>query len=377
MTQIKSKDIKLIDTDKVIVNPKNRNTHSKKQIEVLSTLIKARGFRNPLIVSKRSGFLVAGHGRLEAAKKLGLEKLPVMYQDFESEADEYAFMISDNEIARHATLDTESMLSDLDELDFKLEEFDFEELGLIDFELPSLLNNSDKEDTIPDNNNNSIVTRNGDIWVLGKHLLMCGDSTVIDNVQKLLQGKKVDLVFTDPMYDDTCNKIEAFCSILSSIDVDHILLMTTFKQAVQILKNKFKFRFDLVLNQLVPSSTMNKKVPYYLHKNIIYVTKKEETIFNCDNAKGVFSEAGYYPSVIESAKNTKNSHGLAKNDEGIIKILSGFKAKTIVDFFAGGGSTLIACEKTKRACLSMEIEEKYCDIIIKRWQDYTGRELYV
>ena len=113
MTEIKSKEIELVDIDKVVVNPKNRNVHSEKQIEVLSKLIKVRGFRNPLIVSKRSGFLVAGHGRLKSAKKLGLSKLPVMYQDFESEADEYAFMISDNEIARHATLDTESMLSDL------------------------------------------------------------------------------------------------------------------------------------------------------------------------------------------------------------------------------------------------------------------------
>ena len=137
MTEIKSKEIELVDIDKVVVNPKNRNVHSEKQIEVLSKLIKVRGFRNPLIISKRSGFLVAGHGRLKSAKKLGLSKLPVMYQDFESEADEYAFMISDNEIARHATLDNESMLADLDELDFELEELDFEELGLIDFELPA------------------------------------------------------------------------------------------------------------------------------------------------------------------------------------------------------------------------------------------------
>ena len=146
MSKIKSKDIKIVDIDKLIVNPKNRNIHSDKQVEVLAKLIKIRGFRNPLIVSNRSGYLVAGHGRLEAAKKLGLEKVPVMYQDFDNEADEYAYMVSDNEIARHTSLDTESMLTDLDELEFKVEELDFEELGLIDFKMPEILEPEDLSD---------------------------------------------------------------------------------------------------------------------------------------------------------------------------------------------------------------------------------------
>ena len=146
MVEIKSKEIELVDIDKVVINPHNRNVHSEKQLEVLSKLIKVRGFRNPLIISKRSGFLVAGHGRVEVAKKLGIDKLPVMYQEFENEADEYAYMISDNEIAKHATLDNESMLVDLKELDFKIEELDFEELGLIDYKLPKILEPEDLSD---------------------------------------------------------------------------------------------------------------------------------------------------------------------------------------------------------------------------------------
>ena len=146
MVEIKSKEIELVDIGKVVINPRNRNIHSEKQLEVLSKLIKVRGFRNPLIISKRSGFLVAGHGRVEVAKKLGIDKLPVMYQEFENEADEYAYMISDNEIAKHATLDNESMLVDLKELDFKIEELDFEELGLIDYKLPKILEPEDLSD---------------------------------------------------------------------------------------------------------------------------------------------------------------------------------------------------------------------------------------
>jgi hypothetical protein len=130
--EIKCNYKELLSIDKVIPNSKNNNKHPEKQLELLSKLIKNHGFRHPLIISNRSGFLVAGHGRLEAAKMLGMEQVPVDFQDFESEAMEYAFLISDNKIAELAEFDEALMIDELKDLDIT----DFDLLGIPDFEMP-------------------------------------------------------------------------------------------------------------------------------------------------------------------------------------------------------------------------------------------------
>lgn len=136
MTQIKADKISLVPIHEIIPNPKNRNIHPENQIDLLCKIIQAQGFREPLIVSVRSGFLIAGHGRLAAAKKLGMEKLPVIRQHFDSEAQEYQHMVSDNEIARWANLDVEGLRSDIKE--FSLDEFDIEILGIEDFKIEDI-----------------------------------------------------------------------------------------------------------------------------------------------------------------------------------------------------------------------------------------------
>ena len=128
MSEIKSESITLVDIDSIIPNPKNANRHSIEQIKRLEKLITYQGFRNPLIVSNRTGFLIVGHGRLTAAQNLGIEKLPVIYQDFTDEAQEYAYLISDNEIARWAELDKQAVHLELDNLDIELDM-----LGIDDF----------------------------------------------------------------------------------------------------------------------------------------------------------------------------------------------------------------------------------------------------
>ena len=141
---IKAKEIKMVPVDGIIENPKNNNRHSIEQIERLAKIIEHNGFRDPLIISKRSGFLIAGHGRLEAAKKLGMDEVPCTYQDFESEAEEYQFLTAHNQIARWAELDFQSVYEGLKEfpeieLDLlgienfkpeKIEEYDLDEIDL-------------------------------------------------------------------------------------------------------------------------------------------------------------------------------------------------------------------------------------------------------
>lgn len=140
MSEIKANDIKMVNIDSIVPNPKNANRHSIEQIKRLEKLIKYQGFRNPLIVSNRTGFLIVGHGRLEAAKNLGLDKLPVIFQDFKDEAQEYAYLISDNEIARWSELDLQSVYLELENIDI-----DIEMLGL-----EKVINIESKEEEFPD-----------------------------------------------------------------------------------------------------------------------------------------------------------------------------------------------------------------------------------
>lgn len=144
MINIKSKDIVLIDVDKVVANPKNTNKHSQDQIKRLEKLIKHNGFRDPLIISNRSGFLIAGHGRLEVAKNLKMDKIPVIYQDFENEAEEFQFMTAHNAIARWSELDNDLILEGLKEF-----EFDSELLAIEDFKMPEMEQEKEVKDIDP------------------------------------------------------------------------------------------------------------------------------------------------------------------------------------------------------------------------------------
>jgi hypothetical protein len=129
--------------EKLIPNPRNDNRHQPKHAEALAKIMRARGIRHPIIVSKRSGFIIAGHLRLEAARVLGLEEYPIDLQDFENDADEYAFLSADNNISRYAEFDKDKFLDNLKELEIDLESFDFEEVGLIDFQLPEIVEDDD------------------------------------------------------------------------------------------------------------------------------------------------------------------------------------------------------------------------------------------
>ena len=196
--EIRSREIKLVPIEQIVPNPKNPNKHPKEQIERLSKIVDFQGFRIPLIISNRSGFLVSGHGRLEMAKLKGVKELPVMYQDFESDAQEYSFVVSDNEIARWAATDLSMVNTEMLDLG---PDFDIDLLGIKDFVIEPIekFEPQGDEDAVPEVVHP--ITRRGDIWLLGNHRLICGDSTEIDTYNKLLNGKVVDVVFTSPPYN--------------------------------------------------------------------------------------------------------------------------------------------------------------------------------
>lgn len=205
MIEIHCAYTQLMPIEQVIPNPRNPNTHPEKQIKLLAKIIEAQGWRAPITVSRRSGFVVRGHGRLEAAQLLGLEEVPVDLQDYESEAAEWADLIADNRLAELAVIDEKALAGILADMDDMLEFTGFSEKEIATMMAGVTLNdvaddNFDPAEVAEEAKKNT-MTMPGDIWMLGNHRLMCGDSTSSETIKSLLGGDMADLVFTDPPYN--------------------------------------------------------------------------------------------------------------------------------------------------------------------------------
>lgn len=195
----------IIPIEKAIPNPKNPNQHSLEQIKLLGNIIRANGWRAPITISKRSGFIVKGHGRRLAAIEIGSEYVPVDYQEYASEAEEYADLIADNRLAELATLDTTmliDLINDMDtgEVPVELTGYTEEDLAAIIAALEGADDTvDDKADDVPETKNIP-MTKAGDIWFLGPHKLICGSATDRETIEKLMAGEKGQMVNTDPPY---------------------------------------------------------------------------------------------------------------------------------------------------------------------------------
>ena len=199
----------IVDVVKLQPNPKNPNTHPDSQSHLLGRIIKQTGWRQPITVSTRSGFIVKGHGRLSAALLEGLKEVPVDYQNYASEAEEYADLVADNRIAELAEVDRvmlADIFADIDTGEIPMEMTGFTEdeaqelMHAMDEALHNDLTEPDEVPEIPAPE--AVLTQAGDLWLLGEHRLMCGDSTNRETVERLLDGEKADMVFTDPPYGD-------------------------------------------------------------------------------------------------------------------------------------------------------------------------------
>ena len=197
----------MVDPATLLPNPRNPNTHPKKQIELLAKIIQSQGWRAPVTVSNRSGFVVRGHGRLQAALLLG-SMVPIDRQDYESEADEWADLIADNRIAELSEIDDTLLAELLAEIGSS--EIDLDLTGYTTKQIDNLLANLPQEEISDDNFDavsaaedaaKSPRAKRGDIWQLGKHRLMCGDSTLLENVKQLMDGNVANMIFTDPPYN--------------------------------------------------------------------------------------------------------------------------------------------------------------------------------
>lgn len=370
----------LVSVDSLNPNPKNPNKHPDSQIELLSKNIKYLGWRHPITVSKRSGFIVAGHGRLMAAKKLGIQIVPVDYQDFNSDADEMAVLVADNRLAELSETSEEDLKNILSELDGKIE---IDLTGFSETEVEQLLReiNSDVLDEDVPEVPTEPVSKFGDIFEFGSHRLMCGDSTDSEQVKKLMADEIANMVFTDPPYnvdygsDD--RKIEndnlgsEFPQFLEKVIKNifsfsngaiYICMSSSEIDSLQSTFRRLGGHWSTFIIWAKDTFTLGRSDYHRQYEPILYGWKDGVSHYFCgDRSQG---------DVWEFAKPKKNDvHPTMKPVELCQRaVLNSSKPNDIVlDLFGGSGSTLIACEQTNRKCRMMEFEPKYCDVILKRF----------
>jgi DNA modification methylase len=369
---------------------KNSRKHSPEQIKRIEKSLTEFGFLNPVLIDK-DNTLIAGHARVQAAKNLGLEKIPFLRVEHLTKAQQQAYVIADNRLAELSEWDMDALSSELKEL---LEvDYDLALTGFEDFkfdEEEALI----EEDEVPELPQEPI-TKLGDVWQLGNHRLMCGDATFLNDIEKLLNGNKVDLLFTDPPYSleteggckgsigkslkKQCKNIE----FISQFDPKDFLSNITSvfdknKMNAYIFCNKellpdylmFAKNSGYSFNVLVwkkpgaipIGSSHRPDIEYLLlfRKNAIWNNGIKEA--NYSRCLEYGREKGLHP--------TMKPIDLISNE---LLISSNLKS-IVLDLFGGSGSTLIACEQTKRTCYMMEFDPKYCDVIIKRWENLTKKK---
>lgn len=383
----------IVDIMKVIPNPKNPNMHPDRQIEILSQVIKAQGWRKPITVSKRSGFVVSGHGRLQAALILKLDKVPVDYQDYSTEAEEYADLVADNRIAELSEINDELLHSLLEEIK-EFEDFNFELTGYTDFDIDSILEDVDGldfgEDTeaveddyeveLPD----EPKAKPGDIYKLGNHRLMCGNSFEQNDIDSLLDGNKCELTFTDPPYqlDTQGGGLLKKANSMKQIKENGVDRFDPSNLILQSDTNIYCHNKPLI-KKYIELAEENKK-PYDLcfYKKIGTVPNyKGHLMTDCeyiavigkqDPNQGLQKET--YSKCYIGKKDSDNDLSYSKPVELCAKYIKLYAKNNVLDLFGGSGSTLIACEQLNKNCYIMEIDPKYVDVIIDRWEKFTGKK---
>ena len=372
----------------------NSRTHSEEQVTQIASSIKEFGWTNPILVDGENG-VIAGHGRILAGKKLGHTEVPTIELSGLSDAQKKAYVIADNKLALNAGWDAEVLKVEFEELqnlgyDLSLTGFSDKELKEFTTEVVEGLTEEDAVPELPE----EPKTKIGDIYILGNHRLMCGDSTSIDAIEKLMDGKKADMIFTDPPYgvsytgglQNSKNGLKGDArEMIKNDDID------LYEEAVTIASmycNGAVFMFYA------------DTVPFGLYRGVenvggdvvaLLIWKKKGGY----GALGASYKPNHEPCLLWKPKGAKlnfigatNENRIWEEDkEGVNKLhptqkpvsipkraIGNHNAEIVLDMFGGSGSTLIACEELGRKARLMELDPKYCDVIVKRWEDFTGKK---
>lgn len=401
----------IIDIESIIPFAMNSRLHSDAQVAQLAASIREFGFTNPVLIDQDKN-LIAGHGRVMAARKLGLASVPAIVVTGLDERKRRALVIADNKLALNASWDDEVLKNELSDLaaDFgELMGFSEEELAAMLQEATQIEDGLTDEDVVPELAAEP-VTKPGDVWLLGKHRLMCGDSTSIDAVDTLMDGGKADMVFTDPPYN------VSFSGALSStskggkmikMSQGYVNPSSTHEEIKNDRMDKSEFK-DFMISVIsviktycvggyyicFSSSTLDELLLPLVETGIgwksIIIWNKNQSPMGVGHFRRKYEPIayGYFENhfygreyaeddVWDIARTRKNDlHPTMKPIELVEKAI-GYSSKNgqvVLDLFGGSGTTLIASEKTGRKARLMELDQKYCDVIVKRWQDFTGKK---
>ena len=387
----------IVPIEKVIPNPRNPNTHPAEQIKLLGRIIQAAGWRQPITVSNRSGFIVKGHGRLLAAKKAGLTEVPVDYQEYANEAEEYADLIADNRLAELSEIDTELLADifqdiDLSEIPAELTGYTESEINDLTAALADELDDTANED-VPVPEVREIVTKPGDIWILGRHRVMCGDCTNKEQREKLLDGATPQILLTDPPYcsggfqesnrskgsigTKTKYKYEEGTPTIANDALSTRGYQALIKQAIVGIPCVVAYVFTdwrmwLYLFDLVEGSGFGVRSMIVWNKKAVGMgsgwRSQHELIMFAHRTKTKFDNTKGYGNVLECRRSGNDLHPTQKPVELIEMLLDNTDwCSGVYDPFGGSGTTLIACEKMGQTAYVMELEPKYVDTIVRRF----------
>ena len=388
--------------DDLIPYARNARTHSDEQIAQIAGSIKEFGFRNPVLIDGENG-IIAGHGRVEAARKLGLDKVPCIPCDDLTETQKRAYILADNRIAINAGYDEEMLgleLADLAELDV-----DLEMLGFDEKELNALLTETDQqegEDETPELDEENVISKPGDVWLLGKHRLMCGDSTSADDVGKLLAGVEPHLMVTDPPYgveydatwrdgvgqftektrmrgkvlaDDTPDWTEAWG--LFPGDVAYVWHAGRHASEVQRSLETSGLEMRCQIVWIKPAFAMSRGDYHWQHEPCWYAVRKGRAGHWSGDRKQTttWNINGLNPAGRSNdSADEKSSHGTQKPVECMRRpiVNNSSPGQAVYEPFSGSGTTIIAAETTGRCAYAMEIFPAYCDMACRRYQEFSG-----
>lgn len=383
--------MELVDIDKLIPYVNNARTHSPEQINKLRASLREFGFINPVIVDDKFN-IVAGHGRVMAAQAEGIKEIPCVYVDYLTEAQKKAYILADNRMAMDAGWDEEMLRVELEALQDMA--FDLSMTGFDDKELADLFKT---EEEVEDDDfdldaalEKAAFVKKGDIWTVGRHRLMCGDATSAEDVTKLMDGKKANIIVTDPPYGVSFKSSDGLSIQNDSLKGDEFyqFLLQAFKNmAGNLTKGGAAYVFHADTEGLnfrkafidagfhlagcciwVKNSLVLGRSDYqWQHEPVLYgflqngnhpwySDRKQTTIWNFDKPKRNKNHPTSKPLDLLGypIQNSSQANGI------------------VIDTFGGSGSTMMACEQTDRICYMMELDEKYASVILRRYVEDGG-----
>ncbi len=382
----------LADVSELIPYVRNARTHSEAQVAQIAASIREFGFLSPILVAEDNTIL-AGHGRLAAALKLGLKKVPCVKENHLTETQKRAYIIADNKLSLNAGWDNELLAVELSELEGA--DFNLDLLGFDEAELSSIFDADkdviDYDFDVEKELEEPCFSKTGDIWTLGRHRVICGDATKLETYKTLLENTKVNLVVTDPPYnvnyEGSAGKIKndnmeddkfyqflfnSFVNMEQAMADDASIYVfhadtegLNFRKAFQ----DAGFYLSGCCIWKKPSLVLGRSPYQWQHEPCLYGWKKK--------GKHKWYAGRKETSVWEFEKPKKNADHPTMKPIALLAYPiknSSMTNSLVLDPFAGSGSTLIACEQTGRICYAIELDEKYCDVIVKRYIEQIGND---